>query len=224
MEAWGATFPKVPPTGAARVRADGVWAMRIMIVGGTGTIGGAVAEALESRGHSVVRVGHSDGDATVDLTDRDSIEELYAGVGDLDAVVCCAGVAAFGPLREIDDADYERSISSKLMGQVNLVRAGLERLPAGGSFTLTSGTLSQEPEPGTVAVAMVGAAVEAWVKAAALDLDEHRVNVVSPDAVAESLAARGEDPSEGTPVAEVARVYVRAIEGDMSGQTLYARS
>lgn len=198
--------------------------MRIMIVGGTGTIGGAVAEALEGRGHSVLRVGHDDGDATVDLTDRSSIDGLYETAGAIDAVVCCAGVAAFGPLREIDDEDYERSVSSKLMGQVNLVRAGLDRVPAGGSFTLTSGTLSQEPEPGTVAVAMVGAAVEAWVKAAALDLDDHRVNVVSPDAVAESLAARGQDPSEGTPVAEVARVYVRAIHGDMSGETLYTRS
>lgn len=198
--------------------------MRIMIVGGTGTIGGAVARALEAREHEVVRVGHTDGDATVDLEDRSSIEALYEGVGDLDAVVCCAGVAAFGPLREIDDADYERSVASKLMGQVNLVRAGLDRLPAGGSFTLTSGTLSQEPEPGTVAVAMVGAALEAWVKAAALDVDEHRINVVSPDAVAESLAARGLDPSQGTPVADVARIYVGAVEGSMSGRTLYAEA
>lgn len=195
-----------------------------MIVGGTGTIGGAVAAALEERGHSVVRVGHSDGDATVDLTDRSSIADLYRSVGDLGAVVCCAGTAAFGPLREIDEADYERSVASKLMGQVNLVRAGLDRLPAGGSFTLTSGTLSQEPTPGTVAVAMVGAAVEAWVKAAALDLEDHRVNVVSPEAVAESLAARGMDPSGGTPVAEVARIYVRAVEGSMSGRTLYGDS
>ena len=195
--------------------------MRIMVVGATGTIGTSVCEAMEAAGHDVVRVGHTSGEHHVDLKDPVSIDALYGAVGTVDAVVCCAGSARFGSLQELDEEAYLASVRDKLMGQVNLVRSGLDRVSPGGSFTLTTGTLSQEPTPGTVVVALVGGALEAWAKAAALDLEDHRVNVVSPPSVRESLEAMGMDPSSGTPAAEVARGYVRAVEGDMSGRTLY---
>ena len=196
--------------------------MRILVVGATGTVGSAVSSALEACGHAVIRAGRSSGDHRVDLQDAASIEALFEAVGPVDAVVCTAGSARFGPVQDLTDDDYRSSIGSKLMGQVNLVRQGLRRLPRHGSVTLTSGTLSRHPEPGTAAVAMVGSAVEAFVRAAALDLpDGPRVNVVSPGAVRETLEALGMDPASGTPAAEVAGSYVRAVEGDMSGQTLY---
>ncbi|MEQ8329236.1 MAG: short chain dehydrogenase [Longimicrobiales bacterium] len=195
--------------------------MRVLVVGGTGTIGGAVAALLEGAGHRVVRAGRSRGDHAVDLAARASIEALYQATGPVDAVVCCAGTAVFGTVQDLDDEAYRASIRSKLMGQIWLVVGGLDHVPAGGSFTLTTGTLSQDPAPGSAAVAMVGGALESWAKAAALDLPDHRVNVVSPGAVRESLEARGMDPGAGTPVSAVAGVYRRAVEGTMTGQTLY---
>ena len=145
--------------------------MRILVVGASGTIGGAVTDALEARGHEVARAGHSGGGLRADLADKASIAALYRTVGRLDAVVCTAGVAKFGALEALDDADFARSIDNKLMGQVNLVRLGLGAVAPGGSFTLTSGTLTVSPTPGTCAVAMVGGAVEAFARAAALDLE-----------------------------------------------------
>jgi NAD(P)-dependent dehydrogenase (short-subunit alcohol dehydrogenase family) len=192
--------------------------MRILIVGGTGTIGAATAEALEARGHEVVRVGHRDGDHTVDLADPVSIDALYAEVGPVDAVVCTAGVAVFGGIEDLEDAAYETSIANKMMGQVNLVRAGLNAVPENGSFTLTTGTLSQRPSAGTVAVAMVGAGVEAFVKAAALDLEGRwRLCAVSPGHVAESRVASGLDPMPGIWARDLAEYYVRCVEGEATG-------
>ncbi len=49
--------------------------MKIVIVGASGTIGSAVSELL-ARDHQVIRVGHSRGDATVDMTDGASIAAL----------------------------------------------------------------------------------------------------------------------------------------------------
>jgi NAD(P)-dependent dehydrogenase (short-subunit alcohol dehydrogenase family) len=195
--------------------------MRVLIVGGTGLIGGAVASALESRDHAVVRAGVGDGDVQVDMSDPLSIEALYATIADPDAVVCAAGMAQLGPLAQLTDDAFASSIASKLMGQVNLVRRGLGRVREGGSFTLTSGDLSQLPSPGSTAVTMTGAAVEAFARAAALDLvRRYRVNVVSPVWVAESRVRAGLPPMPGIWAKDLAEYYVRLVEGEATGQVV----
>ena len=197
--------------------------MRILHVGATGTIGTAVAAALVASGHDVVRAGRTEGELTVDLADPASIDDLYAASGVVDAVVCTAGVARFGPLEELSDEDFRTSLANKVMGQVNLVRRGIGAVREGGSFTLTSGTLSERPEPGTSAVALAGAAVEGFVRAAALDLrGRWRVNLVSPGAVADSRVARGLDAMPGIWAEDLARYYVRLVEGDATGQVVTA--
>lgn len=198
--------------------------MNVLVVGGTGTIGSAVIDAL-SDSHDVTVAGHTSGEVQVDLADPDSIEQLYDTVGPQDAVLSCAGEAAFGVLDELSDDDFSLSLSNKLMGQVNLVRRGLDAVRDGGVFALTSGVLSQEPMPGSAAISLVNAGVEGFVRAAALELPrEIRVNAVSPPWVAETLEAMGEDPGEGLPAATVAEAYLQSLEGDMTGETIDARS
>jgi len=197
--------------------------MKVLHVGATGTIGGAVAAALEAQGYEVVRVGLQEGDYQADLADKATIAALYDAVEEIDAVVCTAGVARFGSLDELGDDDFSASLENKLMGQVDLVRLGLGRVRAGGSFTLTSGTLSQRPTPGTTAVAMTGAALEGFVRAAALDLEgRYRINVVSPGWVAESRLAAGLDPMPGIWAADLARYYLKCVAGEVSGEVLEA--
>jgi len=197
--------------------------MRIVVCGATGTIGGAVSAALESRGHQVVRVGASSGDFRADIGNPTSIRALYAGIGRVDAMVCCAGLATFGELDEMTDAGFRTSLDNKLMGQVNLVRYGLGVVTEGGSFTLTSGDLAQKPAPGASAVVMTGAAVEAFARAAALDLEgRYRVNVVSPGWVAESRVKAGLDPMPGIWAKDLAEYYVDFVEGEQTGQVASA--
>lgn len=197
--------------------------MRVCVIGGTGTIGSAVADALEDR-HEVVRVGHESGEHRVDLSSKDSVEELYGELGTLDAVVSAAGLASFGELDELTDEDFRLGLENKLMGQINVVRAGLDHVAEGGSFTLTSGVLAREPTPGSAAISPVNAGVEGFVLAAALEMPRGlRVNVVSPPWVAETLEQMGRDPSEGMPAADVARAYVESVEGSRNGEVLDAR-
>lgn len=198
--------------------------MRILIVGGTGTIGSAVADHLSSD-HDVVIAGHTTGEVQVDLADPASIDHLYEAVGPVDAVVSCAGEAAFGSLEELDDDDFALSLSNKLMGQVNLVRRGLNAVSDQGVFTLTSGVLSQEPIEGSAAISLVNAGLEGFVRAAALELPTRlRVNVVSPPWVEETLEAMGADFSPSLPAATVARAYQKSVEGTMNGAVIDARS
>jgi NAD(P)-dependent dehydrogenase (short-subunit alcohol dehydrogenase family) len=196
--------------------------MRVLVVGATGTIGAPVVEALRS-GHEVIGASRSEGPVRVDITRPESIADMYAQVGQVDAVVSCAGGAAWKPLAELTDADFEMSLSYKLMGQVNLVRRGVRYVRDGGSFTLTSGILAQHPIPNSAATSLVNAALEGFGRAAALELPRGiRINVVSPDWVSETLAAMGQDPAKGVPAAEVARVYVASVTGRDTGKVIPA--
>jgi NAD(P)-dependent dehydrogenase (short-subunit alcohol dehydrogenase family) len=198
--------------------------MTVILIGATGTIGAAVHDAL-STNHEVVGVGRSSGDVHADLSDPDSIQALYDEVDDFDAVVCAAGNAAFNPLSELSDDDFDLSLSSKLMGQVNLVRHGLPHIStdANPSFTLVSGVLSEEPIPGSAAISMVNGGIEGFMRAAALEAEGVRVNVVSPPWVSETLEEMGEDPSDGLPAATVAKAFVDSVEGDADGEVIDAR-
>lgn len=194
--------------------------MKIILIGATGTIGSAVAPLLK-KFHEVVEVAHSRGELRVDLADKDSIRRLLADLGRFDAVVCTAGQARFGALDELSDDDYQVGLNNKLMGQVNLVRIGREYIADGGSFTLTSGVLSQKPMAGSSSISMVNAGLEGFVRAAALELPRGiRVNAVSPVWVSETLAKMGRDPDQGLPAAQVARAYRESVEGKRTGQVL----
>lgn len=197
--------------------------MRVIVVGGAGTIGSAVVAALLPR-HEVVVAGRKTGAVTVDLASPDSIRAMFQSVGKFDAVVCAAGQAKFGSLDDLTEADYVFSFSNKLMGQANLVRIGRQFIADGGSFTLTSGVLGQEPIKGSASISMVNAGLEGFVRAAALELPYGiRVNVVSPPWVTETLVARKMDSTHGMPAAVVAKAYLSSVEGTMTGQTLDPR-
>ena len=194
--------------------------MRILLVGATGTIGRAVLSALRGR-HEVVEASHRKAQYQVDIVDSESIRALYERVGHVDAVIAAAGGAAWKPLGDLTDADLQFSLRYKLMGQVNLVRIGTHWVRDGGSFTLTSGVLAHQPVPGSTAVSIVNAAVEAFGRAAALELPRRlRINVVSPPWVAETLRAAGRDSSTGLLAAELAQSYVASVEGSQTGDII----
>ena len=198
--------------------------MRVLVVGGTGTIGLAVVQALSPH-HRVVTASYAKADWKVDLASPDSIEALFRSVGRLDAVVSAAGRAAFGPLLALKDEDFDLCLQNKLMGQVNLVRLGIPHVNDNGSFTLTSGVLAREPMPGSAAISLVNSGLEAFALAASLELPRGlRINVISPPWVSETLKAMGRDPSHGMPAADVAKAYVESVEGKDNGRVIDARS
>jgi NAD(P)-dependent dehydrogenase (short-subunit alcohol dehydrogenase family) len=194
--------------------------MRILVIGATGTIGRAVVAAL-SEGNEVISASLRKTTVKVDIADPASIQRMYRSLGRLDAVVCAAGQAKFAPLAQLSDADFRFCLDNKLMGQVNVVRVGFEQVEDGGSFTLTTGILSQTPVPGSAAISLVNAGLEGFVRAAALEAPRNiRVNAVSPPWVIETLQALKMDVSHGLPAAVVARAYVRSVTGTDTGLTL----
>ncbi|MFL5273414.1 MAG: short chain dehydrogenase [Anaeromyxobacteraceae bacterium] len=196
--------------------------MKVIVIGATGTIGTAVAEALSAK-HEVVRVSRK-GQVQADLEDLASLHALFAKVREVDAVVSCAGSAAFRPLAQLGDEDFALGLRSKLMGQVSLARVAMGALKDGGSITLTGGVLAHEPMPGGAAISLVNAALEGFVLGASLELPRGlRLNLVSPPWITETLRALKMDPAGGMPAAACARAYVAAVEGKQQGETIEAR-
>ena len=194
--------------------------MRILIVGATGTIGSAVVAALQGR-HDLVLASQQKSPEAVDIMDPASIRALFARIGRVDTVVNAAGRAAFKPFSELTDADFDFSLRSKLMGQVNLFRLGLESIADAGSFTFTAGYLARHPMRGSAAGSLVNAALEGFGRAAALEAPRGiRVNVVSPSWITETLQKLGRPLTGGIPVAAVAQAYVRSVEGGETGQVI----
>jgi NAD(P)-dependent dehydrogenase (short-subunit alcohol dehydrogenase family) len=194
--------------------------MRIVLVGASGTIGQAVAKELGER-HEIVTAGSKSGDVRMDVTDAASIRAGLAQAAPFDALVSAAGKVKFAPLDAMSEADYAIGLKDKLMGQINLVLVGREFVQDGGSFTLTSGVLTHDPIRFGSSASMVNGAIDAFVRAAAIELPRGlRINAVSPGVLVESMSAygpffRGHEP---VPAARVALAYAKSVEGARTGQ------
>lgn len=194
--------------------------MRVLLIGATGTIGTAVVKAFEER-HEVLKVGKHGGDFQVDITEGQSVAKLFEQVGKVDAIIATTGSLYFGPLAETSAAQFNVGLQDKLLGQVRLALVGQHFLNDGGSITLTSGIVSDEPILQGSNATTVNAAIEGFVRAAAIELPRGlRINVISPSIVAESSAVYGPffPGFESVPVARVALAYRRSVEGPQTGR------
>lgn len=195
--------------------------MKILLVGSTGTVGSRVASTLTARGHEVLAAHRASTDLPVDIEDLNSIDALVARVGTLDAVACAAGTTPFAPLGEVTRDQWIAGLTNKFLGQVELIQRSRSALRDRGSFTVISGVLAHEPIPSGAVASSVNGALEAYVGAAAIELDRgHRINAVSPTVLTESLDVYdfffpGFPP---TTADAVAQAYVRSIEGAETGR------
>lgn len=193
--------------------------MKILIVGGNGTIGKKVSEHMAKK-HEIVIAGRTSGDVKVDIADSSSIQAMFEEIGKVDAIVCIAGEAKWGAFDSLTEEDYHVGLNSKLMGQVNLVRIARNYLNENGSITLSTGILADFPVATTTSAAMVNGGIHSFVKAVALELrTQCRVNVVSSGLVEDSVY-KYEDYFPGhnpIPMGKIVNGYVKSVEGHDTG-------
>ena len=194
--------------------------MRIIVIGGKGTIGSAVVKAL-SKEHEVLVASRNEADLTCDITSEESLKDMFKSAGIFHAVVIATGYVTFEDFDKMDAKKYYSSIQNKLMGQLNAVLIGREWIQDKGSFTLTSGILSHVPIRMGTAASMVNKAIEGFVMASAIEMQRQiRINAVSPTILEESVKKYGAyfRGFETVPASKVAMAYLRSIEGLQTGQ------
>ena len=195
--------------------------MKILIIGGNGTIGKKVTERLSQK-HEVIVAGRNSGDVQVDFADSGSIKNMFEQIGSVDAIVAIAGDAKWDKFENLSEDDFYIGIKSKLMGQVNTVRIGKDYLNNGGSITLSTGILADDPVDMTTSAAMVNGAIHSFIKAVVLELDSIRVNVVCSDLVEDSYEKYKDYFPGNTPVPmnKIVDAYVKCVEGKINGRIL----
>ncbi|PRD14549.1 short chain dehydrogenase [Pantoea coffeiphila] len=193
--------------------------MKILVIGASGTVGQGIVNEL-SRDNQVIRVGKTRGDYKVDLTSEESVRTLFAQTGNVDAVISATGGVHFGPLSEMTSEQFNSGLQDKLLGQVRLVLIGKEFVNPGGSFTLTTGILAQQPIRTGVNATAVNTALEGFVFAAANELSGLRINAVSPTVLTEALDSYGPffPGFESAPASRVALAYRRSVDGVETGK------
>lgn len=158
----------------------------MIIVGASGTMGQHLKKVFEKE-HELITAARSGCDITVDITSPASIENMYRNAGPFDAVVSTAGPSFVGPWKNLNDQSFRQGIEGKMMGQINLVLIGQHYIRPNGSFTLITGALAQDPQKNFANASAANGALESFVRAAAIELENGiRINAVSPTVIENS--------------------------------------
>jgi NAD(P)-dependent dehydrogenase (short-subunit alcohol dehydrogenase family) len=162
---------------------------RVLVVGASGGIGAATADAFQALGAEVARPGHN----VLDITDDASVEAFFATAEAFDHVVVAAARTKIGSVATLAVEDAQASMNSKFFGAYRVAKA--VRVNDGGSITFVSGFLSRRPSATSVLQGSINAALEALARGLALERGPVRVNTVSPGLVDTPLHAgmRAED-------------------------------
>lgn len=163
---------------------------KVVVVGGSSGIGLATAQMAKAEGAEIVIASrnaervraaatklNAEGIAA-DVTDDQSVSDLFRACGPVDHVVVSAAQLRTGPFKTVAMEDVRATLEAKLWGAWRCARAA--EIKSGGSLTLVSGFLSIRPRPNSAIVSVANGALESLTRALALELAPVRVNCVSP--------------------------------------------
>lgn len=191
--------------------------MKIAVIGGTGIVGTGIVNLLK-KDHEVIAIGKTRGDYQVDLLNPDSIRQLFETIDDIDGVISTIGNGTMGPLLDLQVEDFQYAFNSKLIANFNLVQEATKHLNPNGFIIVTSGVASMHPVPGATTLSVACAAIEAFVRSAAIEhTNGIRINAVSPAYVKETMELFGMDSSSGISSADTASVYKELIDSNANG-------
>jgi NAD(P)-dependent dehydrogenase (short-subunit alcohol dehydrogenase family) len=207
-------------------------------------MGAAAATAVGAAGAHVVlaardrpaldgvagRIKDAGGQATpvpTDVNDEAAVERLFAevaGVGQVGALVCAAGVLTPAPFAETTTEMWDETLGVNLTGTFLCCRAAFTAMaPAGAGRIVTIGSLSgvyaTEKFPGLAAYNVSKYGVIGLTEAIAVEGREHGISAVclSPGAVDTEMLRRANPALRpGLTPDEVAELIVALLDGPMA--------
>ena len=190
----------------------------VVVTGSAGGIGQAITAKLEQRGHSVIGLDRSgcradSHDRQVDMADTDALVSVAQDLADgyeIGALVHNAAVQPMGAVGETSVAEWIEALRVNVLAADVLAGAFHASMAAqSGAVVVVSSVHARATTGGMTAYATTKAALEGWVRSAALDLGpDVRVNAIAPGAVDTAKLREGFD-RWGPDVADARRQVLR---------------
>lgn len=165
----------------------------VVVTGAAGGIGAALCQRMRSDGYVAVGIdqteaAEADVDIRIDLRDYGRLASVVRELAvdyDLKAIVHNAAVQPVGRAGETSLDEWSDTLRVNVIAADALVSGGRESLAAnGGSLVMVGSVHAHATTGGLTAYATSKAALEGWVRSAALDLGPSiRVNAVAPGAI-----------------------------------------
>jgi NAD(P)-dependent dehydrogenase (short-subunit alcohol dehydrogenase family) len=176
----------------------------VLVVGGTGGIGFAIAKFYADRGCRVVitgrdaerttgvakEIGDSVRGIALDIAEPETIEAGLADVGHIDRLALVAVERDYNSAHDYDIARARRIVTLKLIGYTEVAHTLFPRMGAGASAVLFGGLASERPYPGSTSITTVNGAVSSLIRTLAVELAPVRFNAVHPGIISDSPAWR----------------------------------
>lgn len=176
--------------------------LSVVVIGGTGGIGHAIAEFYAKQGHDVVITGR---DATrtatiaeeigknvrgigLDVAEPETIATALADIGHVDRVALVAIERDFNSAQDYNIERARRIVTMKLIGYTEVAHTLFPRMGAGASAVLFGGLASQRPYPGSTSITSVNGAVSSLIRTLAVELAPVRFNAIHPGIISDSPA------------------------------------
>jgi len=166
---------------------------KVVVVGGSSGIGLATTELAKKEGADVIIASRSAAKLNpvaerlkvtaipTDVTNDQSVAELFRRTGPVDHVVLTAAQLRTGPFKTVAMEDVRATMEGKFWGAWRVAREA--EIRPGGSLTLVTGFLSVRPRPDSAIISAANGALESLARALALELAPVRVNAVSPGVI-----------------------------------------
>jgi len=185
--------------------------LTVIVTGSAGGIGHALCERMRSDGYQVVGIDRSpspaaDVEILLDMTETDELVrtgQRLAAEYSIKAIIHNAAVQPLAGAGETSVAEWIEALRVNVIAVDALVSGthhGLEK--SEGSVVVIGSVHGRATTGGITAYATTKAALEGWVRSAALDLGPHvRVNAIAPGAIdtaklREGFARWGESEAE----------------------------
>ena len=172
----------------------------VVITGGSRGIGAAAVALFAGKGHRVFFLYEKDHDAAkavadttgamaicCDVADGQAVKQAFAGIPEVDVLICNAGICHSGLMSQVGEADWDRLFAVNVKGIYHCVNAALPAFlkKQAGSIITVSSMWGQVGASCEVAYSATKGAVIAMTKALAQELGPSgiRVNCIAPGVI-----------------------------------------